>query len=292
MMIVKHIPSVTSLTRLIAFMLLLALSGCIQMHTTVHVKKDGSGTIEQKMLLTGMLEGIMNQPSGSGSAGKDVLPPPTEEQLKKMSAEFGPDVRVVRVKAVQSREGSGYAVILAFDDINTVRIGNTQQTSMNLSADSTAVKADSLAAQGDSSSKEKTDTWFTFAMKHGAHPELVINKQSELFASSGKLPGAGASGKASKKDEQQMLSMMSAFLKGMKMSVDVEIDGPILSSDASFRTGNRIVLYSLDFDKILLRRDLLTGKYDGLSDREFIRRSGKNSGLKFEFKDHVRVVFQ
>ena len=286
-MIVKQIPRVTLLTKMIAFALLLALSGCIQMHTTVHVKKDGSGTIEQKTLLTGMLEGIMNKASESASADKEALPPPTEAQLKKMSAGFGPDVRVVGVKEVHSKAGSGYVVTLAFDDIDTVRIGNTQKSSMNLSADSTSVKADSLATEGESSS-EKPETWFTFAMKRGAHPELVINKQAELFASSGKLPGAG---KASKQDERQMLSMMSAFLKGMKMSVDVVIDGRILRSDASWRTGNRIVLYSMDFDRLLAHPGMLTGKYDGLSDREFVRRSGKNSGLKFEFKDRVHVVF-
>ena len=286
-MIVKQIPRVTLLTRLIAFALLLTLSGCIQMHTTVHVKKDGSGTIEQKTLLTGMLEGIMNKAPESASADKEALPPPTEAQLKKMSAGFGPDVRVVGVKEVHSKAGSGYVVTLAFDDIDTVRIGNTQKSSMNLSADSTSVKADSLATEGESSS-EKPETWFTFAMKRGDHPELVINKETELFASSGKLPGAG---RASKQDERQMLSMMSAFLKGMKMSVDVVIDGRILRSDASWRTGNRILLYSLDFDKLLAQPAMLTGKYDGLSDREFVRRSGKNSGLKFEFKDRVHVVF-
>ena len=291
-MIVKHISRVTLLSRMLAFVLLLTLSGCIQMHTTVHVKKDGSGTIEQKMLLTGMLEGIMNKASGSVSADNETLPPPTKEQLEKMCAEFGSDVRVVGMKEVHSKAGSGYVVTLAFDDINTVRISNTQKANMNLSADSTAVKADSLATEDDSSSKEKPETWFTFSMKQGAHPELVINKQMELFASSGKIPGAGKSGKASKQDERQMLAMMSSFLKGMKMSVDVVIDGPILRSDASNRIGNRILLYSLDFDKLLAQPAMLTGKYDGLSDKEFVRRSGKNSGLKFESKDQVRVVFQ
>jgi hypothetical protein len=290
-MIEQRTPRVTLLTRMLAFVLLLALSGCIQMHTTVHVKKDGSGTIEQKMLLTGMLEGIMNKAAERVSSDKETLPPPTEEQLKKMCAEFGSDVRVVGMKEVHSKAGSGYVVTLAFDDINTVRISNSQKANMNLSADSTAVKADSLAAEGESSSKEKPETWFTFTMKRGEHPELVINKQAELFASSGQLPGAGKSGKASKQDERQMLAMMSSFLKGMKMAVDVVIDGPILRSDASNRIGNRIVLYSLDFDKLLAQPAMLTGKYDGLSDKEFVRRSGKNSGLKFEYKDRVRVVF-
>jgi hypothetical protein len=289
-MIEKQIPRVKLLTRMIAVVLLLALSGCIQMHTTVHVKKDGSGTIEQKTLLTGMLEGIMNKAADNASADKEALPPPTEAQLKKMSAGFGPDVRVVGMKEIHSKAGSGYVVTLAFDDIDTVRIGNTQKSSMNLSADSTSVKADSLAAEGDSSS-EKPETWFTFAMKRGDHPELVINKETELFASSGKLPPGAGKGKASRQDERQMLSMMSAFLKGMKMSVDLVIDGPILRSDASWRAGNRILLYSLDFDKLLAQPAMLTGKYDGLSDREFVRRSGKNSGLKFEFKDRVHVVF-
>lgn len=283
MMIVKHTSRVSLLSRLTAFMLLLTLSGCIRMHTTVHVKKDGSGTIEQKMLFTGMLEGIVNQPSESGESSEKPAPP-DEKQLKEMAAGFGPEVRAIGAKQIDTSKEHGFVVTYAFDDIEKVRIGNAQQMTMNRPADSTAVSSDSTATK-------KPETWFTFAMKRGANPELVISKQSQLNASSRGISAPGSGGKASAKEQAQMLEMIKPFLKGLKMSVDVVVDGRVVRSDASWRTGSRIVLYSMDFDTILARRDLFSGKYDGLSDREFIRRSGKNPGLKFEFKDQVHVLF-
>jgi len=159
-----------------------------------------------------------------------------------------------------------------------------QKTSMSFSADSTSTKA-------DSTSTGKPDVWFSFSMKRGAHPELFISKQTELHTSSGKVSDSAPAVKGSEKDQKQALDMMTPFLKGMKMVLDVVVDGRIISTDATFRTGNRITLYSMDFDRLLARPDLLSGKYDGLSDREFARRSGKNSGLRFEFKDRIRVVF-
>ncbi|NTV66645.1 MAG: hypothetical protein HGB06_02990 [Chlorobaculum sp.] len=282
-MILQSISRVSLLSRLAAFMLLLALSGCIQMHTTVHVKKDGSGTIEQKMLFTGMLSEVMNSPGESGESSEKPAPP-SEKQLTEMAAEFGPEVRAIDAKRIDNKKEQGFVVTYAFDDIEKVRIGNAQQMSMNHSADSTAVKSDSTSTQ-------KPETWFTFAMKRGTHPELVISKQAELHASSSNISSPGSKAKVGKKEQEQMLAMMSAFLRGLKMSVTVVVDGRVIRSDASYRLGNRITLYSLDFDKLLARPDLLTGKFDSMSDKEFSRRSGKNSGLKFEFKDRVSVFF-
>lgn len=55
------LQSIVKLTRPLFIILSLALCGCIQMHTTVHVRKDGSGTIEEKMLFSEMLSGIMKE---------------------------------------------------------------------------------------------------------------------------------------------------------------------------------------------------------------------------------------
>lgn len=282
-MILKYILRASSLTRVIVLMMLLTLASCIQMHTTVHVGKDGRGTIEQKMLFTGMFSGMMNNAEQNDPSGKEE-PQPKDEQLRKQAAEFGDDVKFEDIKPLESREGRGYVATFAFDDIEKVRIGSAQKMSMNLSADSTTVKPDSTKT-------EKPETWFTFTMKRGALSELVISKHSELHTSSSTQSVQNSPVKAGEKEQKEMLDMMTPFLKGMKMVVDVVVDGRIVRSDASFRTGNRIVLYAMDFDRLLTRRDILTGKYNALSDREFMRRSGKYSGLQFEFRDRVHVLF-
>lgn len=269
------LQSIVKLTRPLFIILSLALCGCIQMHTTVHVRKDGSGTIEEKMLFSEMLSGIMKE------KGEGLPALPKKDQLREMSAEFGPDVKVVNVKKVENSGDSGFIVTYAFDDIEKVRIGNVQKMSKKLTADSTAVKSDSTAVQ-------KPETWFTFTMKRGANPELTINKEAMLNSSS---RGEVAKKPVSTQEKEQMLDMISAFLKGMKLEIDVVVDGRVISSDASYRTDNTITLYAMDFDQLMAHRDILTGKYDGLSDRDFARRSGKDSGLKFEFKDKVHVIF-
>jgi len=88
------------------FMMLLSLSGCIQMHTTVHVSRDGSGTIEERMLFTGMFAAMMNNGQSDGSPDKGGMLP-KEERLRESAAGYGPDVRVVNVKPFENRSGKG-----------------------------------------------------------------------------------------------------------------------------------------------------------------------------------------
>jgi hypothetical protein len=283
-MIAKPISRASILSRMIALLFLLTLSGCFQMHTTVHVRNDGSGTIEQKMLFAGTLSEIMKTHGEGGKQGKEPAPP-DEIQLKEMAAEFGPDVRAVEVQKVAEEEGRGYVATFAFDDIEKVRIGNVQKMSKKLQAYSKSIKTT------DSRAFPKPETWFTFAMKRGALPELVISKHSTLHPSSGKMMASDSKGEVNKNEQAQMLAVMNAVLKGLKMSVTVVVDGHVVKSNASYRIGNRITLYSLDFDKVLAHPDLLTGKYNSLSDKEFARQLGKNSGLIFEFKDRVFVFF-
>jgi hypothetical protein len=260
--------------------LLLTLGGCIQMHTTLHVRRDGSGTIEQRLLFTGILREVMKPADGKGEASRDSLLPKAV-RLREMSTEFGPGVRIVDVRPVATREGRGFLATYAYPDINRVRIGNVTRQGMSLASDSTASKPDSTA-------RVKPENWFSFSMKPGRHPELTILKQSELFASTETVSGPGA---ASGKDGTQMLDMITPFLKGMSMVVDVVVDGRITRSSASHRAGNRIVLYSLDFGRLLAHRELFTRMGKGVSDRDFARKAGRNSGLTFESKPQVVVGF-
>jgi hypothetical protein len=138
----------------------------------------------------------------------------------------------------------------------------------------------------DTTTPEKAETWFTFTMKRGANSEPVINKESSLNASSRDYSSQQF---PAVKEQNQMIDMMASFLNGEYIDLDLEVDGKIARSDASFLSGNRIVLYSMDFDRLPEQREIVLGRYEGLSDRAFMSKAGKDSGIRFETKDRVSV---
>jgi len=141
--------------------LLLLVQGCIQDEVRVSVRPDGTGTIEERLLLsntvTGFMEGMAKQAAAEGQeetpaseaaaektpgeetekkdaatekeAGKkaetekpDVLGKMMQGAREK-AAQFGSGVRFVSVAPEKTETASGYRAVYAFDDIRQVRIG-------------------------------------------------------------------------------------------------------------------------------------------------------------------------
>ena len=85
---------------------LFLLSGCFQVHRTITVKKDGSGTIEEKFLVTTEMGENMG-----GMNLNDV------EKLKADAITFGENVSYVSSKEIEENGLKGYKAVYAFDDI-------------------------------------------------------------------------------------------------------------------------------------------------------------------------------
>lgn len=45
--------------------------------------------------------------------------------------------------------------------------------------------------------------------------------------------------------------MMQQMMQGVRIVVSIEVEGTILDTNASLRDGNRIVLFDLDFERLL-----------------------------------------
>ena len=50
---------------------------------------------------------------------------------------------------------------------------------------------------------------------------------------------------------RQTIDMMAGFMRGMKISVAVAVDGEIEKTNAMHVDGNRVILLAMDFDKMI-----------------------------------------
>ena len=67
-------------------LLSLPLVGCFQSSTVIHVKADGSGTIEQRTLLTDTAMDQLRTLAILGGGNPDAADPTSEAQAKAMAA--------------------------------------------------------------------------------------------------------------------------------------------------------------------------------------------------------------
>jgi hypothetical protein len=222
--------------RFVRFVALACLSalvtGCINSATLLKIKPDGSGTIEQTMLmnvatLKPMLQGFEQQ------TGKPAGPVVNEADLKRAAERMG-GVTYVSGEPVKGPNGfEGVKAIYSFEDINKVRIDQDPQMTGSTSGFSAGQKEDDDPVQ------------FKLAKAAGVSTLTVTFPDKPTEA--GKTPEASGPDMSN----PQMLAMMKSMFDGFKVAIDMEVLGTIVKTDADYVSGSKITLLEMDFAQLL-----------------------------------------
>ena len=270
-----------ALVRIAGFVVLLfTLVGCLEISTVVSVKPDGTGTVTERMLMSkgSFSEMVLNDGDKKGQSGQI----PDKALLEKKSQEMGDGVRFVSVRPVVTKTHAGYEAIYSFRDINRLQVNSSPDN--GVSADSTS---------RDQSPKKKKQN-VRFSLKEGSPSRLVIMMDQEKGAS---LSGSPDAAKPHQNPEQLKMatSIMKQFLKGMRVYMAVDIDGSILSTNATHRKAKRITMMDVDFDKLLANPKQFAS-FAALgsdpSSEEMQKIMKKIPGIKLETQKEVDVSFQ
>jgi hypothetical protein len=304
------------LTILFSIMACLFLPGCIQNDTVIHVKPDGSGTIEDTVKLSNaLIESIQNFSKGlaqgvadtnpdanaepnanadaaanenvkktDGAKDKAEVKDPFQSMMKDAQArekQYGPDVKFVSATPVKTETMSGYKAIYAFKDINTLRINQNPE------------KKTGMPAEGKDQPAKKEEI-IRFKFVKGPVSTLTVT-----------LPEAKKDDKPAdevKKDAQQnkgeidanSAEMMKAFYKDMSIRIVLEIDGTILKTNATYRDKSQLTLIDMNFGKIIENvkafETLNAAQPKTIEEMKGLLK--EMPGLKIEMNNPVEVAFQ
>ena len=128
----------------------LALPGCLQNETTIHLNKDGSGTVVDETLLGAQMLAMLDQmAAGFGGGGADkpkddpIKQMLSEDKAKKRAAELGEGVSYVKSEPLDKNGAKGARTTYAFKDINKLKVstGDGMQTMSNMGPMGAAPKA-------------------------------------------------------------------------------------------------------------------------------------------------------
>ena len=217
-------------------LLAVPLAGCFQSSTVIHVKADGSGTIEQRTLLT---ENAMDQLRtlailGGGSA--DSIDPTSEAQAKALAASIGPGVTYVSSMPLTVEKYQGRETLYAFSDITQLRVSEEPSLPGNVKLP--------VAAAGSTPP-------IAFALDRKPDGNSVLR----ILVPSPAIFPTGPNGETQPPTLQQ-ITMVKQLLAGARLTVVMEPDGRLVQTSSPFVDGNRVTLIDVDIDRASSDPDL------------------------------------
>ena len=277
------VPCPLNMRRLAAAALLVAavaLSGCFQFRTLLRLAPDGTGTIEESVLLSDLIRSMM--PADSTQALYD------EAAVRARADSFGTGVRFVRVDTVSEGGFSGYRAVYAFDDVNAVRL---------LPGDGEAIGLSEGNDEGDGPTSAIPALAFDYAP--GRSLRVTIPRE-ETAEDAAPLDSAAVAAAAEEVRQQvQEAALARGFLEDARLAVAVALPAPVAETDARYVEDGVLTLVDLNFGAFLdLMEDdpVLAARLqmaETEEDREAaLRALNEYEGLRFEPQEEVTVTFE
>lgn len=210
-------------------------TGCIRATYTLNLKPDGSGTIHQTMAMTSM---AMQQASMMAGESGSLIP--SQEKLREAAEGMGKGVRFVSSAPYKESGFDGVTAIYAFDDIRTLALSMDKMM---------AGAIDSPMADGASDAELKlafargpNATSLTLMMPPIPEPSAEDRAKAEAAAKQSGMP---------QEMPPEAEAMMKKMLDGLLFEVALNIEGTIVSTNAPYKEGNKIVLLQLNGTELI-----------------------------------------
>lgn len=274
-----------TLLALTSILATLVLPGCFQNETTIHLNKDGSGTLVEENRLGAQMLKMLDQMGGAMGGDdkankadplKDML---SEEKAKTRATTLGEGVSFVKVEPVNANGSKGARTTYAFKDINKLKI--TTGDSM---------KGMTAMSGAEAPADKKTEP----VVFNYAGGKLTIKmpkpKKTEVPAAE-EAAKDGEPGKTDM-DSPEAMAMMKQMCGDMKVSLKLVVEPGIDETNATHVDGNTITLMEMNMGKLVENVDAMKKltKMDQKADPKAAMEALKGiDGIKVEDKEEVTV---
>ncbi len=252
---------------------LFGLCSCFQVESTITLKKDGSGTITEELVLgeqmVQMMQMGMAQAAQAGGKAED----PMAKMLDKAKAqarakEMGEGVEFVSIEKIDAGGKLGVKTIFKFSDINKLRYSNSG--AMNMGDMPGAKKVE---ANKDAPLFKYADGKLTIMQKLPKEGDAVAEDDADDKMSD---------------QEKAMMDGMKEMMKDMRISMKMKFEPGIAKTNASHVDGDTITLADIEFGKLLANPEKLKAMQSG--NFEKMKKALKDTeGIKFETQETVEV---
>jgi hypothetical protein len=227
--------------------------------------------------------------SGQPQAGE--TPPPFElfsdEEIRGKAEKLGRGVCYVSHEMHEDDERQGYTAMYSFNDISTVQVNQNPGASVP-------------SFPGSEEVMESDEELVMFSFTKGNPATLVIRppkggSESETEpGEAGQEPTDGQQAEQEGDGSEEGFEQMKEFLRGMKVTVQVAVDGDIEKTNASYVDGSTITVIDLSFDRLIDDPELMKQlqKSDEMSPAAAKEMLKNIPGIRVEMEEEITVTFK
>ncbi|MEO5713424.1 MAG: hypothetical protein ABIT37_08035 [Luteolibacter sp.] len=263
----------------------LSLTSCLQNETTIHLNKDGSGTLVEETTLGAQMMAMMEQMSSFGGAAGGAKKDPladmfSEEKAKAKAAKLGEGVTLEKNEAIEKNGNKGARATYHFADINKLKV-TTSEGMKDMSP---------MGGMGAEAPAAKPAKPINFKYADGNLTITMPEPDKTEAAPDAPKPGA----EEKEAPGEQDLVMMKQMMGDMKMSLKLVVEPGIAETDATFRDGNTVTLMEMDMGKLMENPEFVKnlGKVDQRDPAAAMEMMKKIPGIKAEVKKEITVKVQ
>jgi hypothetical protein len=264
------------------------VAGCLNSTTVINVKADGSGTIEQTMLVNKQAMAQLQQMAGAlGQGGAPKKGGLFDEQsMRNAASSLGEGVTFVSATPINTADAEGTRAVYAFTDITKLRMDQKPPT------------AGGVPAMGMPGGNAPEDLLFRFVKSPAGNPRVtVVFPEAKVDAArkAAQAPQPGQpptpAGKAGDPMQAAALAMMKPMLNGAKISIVLQPAGRIVKTNSPFVNGQQVTLFEMDLGQLLADETVLQ-KIQGAGSLEDMKAMLKGvKGAKINPDREVSVEF-
>jgi hypothetical protein len=261
---------------LLACVAMFLFSGCLQIEKVVKLKPDGSGTVEETLVMTkSAIESIKQMAAGFGGdkgGGAKPFDLFDEAKIKEAGEKMGEGVTLVSATKISTEKGEGYKAIYAFTDINKLKVDQNPSSSM--------------PSPGGGMKKEDKKEPVAFKFDKGNPASLTVTMPQPEFKPKKEPQPEGA--------EDMAMQMAQQMFKDMRVTLAIEVAGEIKQTNAEYRDGARVTLMDMDMNKLLANpakfKELAKANPQSLQETKALLKG--LDGVKVEAAPEVKISFQ
>lgn len=210
-------------------------TSCLKLDLTFTIRPDGRGGLEMTAAIRkdtvaayAAMMNPMRQQTNTEGAFRDSL----MKELEKLGGKIVKGAYLARTEPIDSKDWEGVRAFFTVEDVN-------------------ALTADVMAANPMSGSSGDGDDELDFSFKPGTDgsPAVITVKLPVVDEKKESTPSEIA-GEGMDLTPDQVKALL-LDLRGLKISVAIEVEGELLSSDAPEVAGSRSILLAMDFDEMM-----------------------------------------
>jgi hypothetical protein len=270
-------------TKIVLFLVTaLFFTGCLEVDTTIHLNKDGSGTLEETVLMSSTVVQMLSSfatsfDSTSADTNKFTLFRPDE--LINDTVKYGSGIKYVSGKEVKEDGREGYNVVYSFDNINKLKVNQNPNSKIDM--------------QGMESEEDTTQEFLHFDFEPGNPSTLSIKlpspKEQEVTDES-----SSQDSQDSLSSNTQQMEALTKLMRDMRIVLKLDVNGNITRTNASYVNGSEITLFDIKFNELLDNPEKLKlFKKQSPKNLDEIKKIVENlPGVKIELNKEVQVSFE